>query len=148
MEKKIFFVINEEAEKFLKTIEKGTIKFEKIYNQKENITPQDAFELFTTFGFPLDVTQDLSDKKNIKINQNEFDILMKKHREISKKGADKKFNSGLSDNTEEVVRYHTTTHILHKTLKELPISRNLPDSVFGWVFKSKNFFAVYSFPKS
>ncbi len=117
--KKIFFAINEEAEKFLKTIEKGTIKFEKIYNQKENITPQDAFELFTTFGFPLDVTQDLSDKKNIKINQNEFDILMKKHREISKKGADKKFNSGLSDNTEEVVRYHTTTHILHKTLKEL-----------------------------
>ena len=67
--KKIFFVINEELDKFLKAIEKGTVKFEKIYKQNGDITPQDAFELFTTFGFPLDVTQDLSDKKNIKIDQ-------------------------------------------------------------------------------
>ena len=66
-----------------------------------------------------DVTQDLSDKKNIKIDQNKFDALMKSHKEISKKGADKKFNSGLSDNTKEVVRYHTTTHLLHQALKDV-----------------------------
>ena len=83
----------------------------KNLQQNGDITPQDAFELFTTFGFPLDVTQDLSDKKNIKIDQNKFDALMKSHKEIQKRVLTKKFNSGLSDNTKRscTLSHHYTS---------------------------------------
>ena len=118
-DKNIIKTIEEEAKKFLEVIKKGTSKFENTYNQKKIITAKDAFELFTIFGFPFDVTQDLAEKKNIKIDKNEFLLLMKKHKEVSKKGITSKFKSGLSGGEREVICYHTATHLLHQALKDI-----------------------------
>ena len=115
-------VITEEQNKFVKTLEHGEKEFRKAVDiakqdGKEVIDSQTVFKLYETFGFPIEVTQELAKEENIKIDLKEIDKLFKAHQEKSRQGAEHKFKGGLAEQTEETIAYHTATHLLHKALQ-------------------------------
>lgn len=108
-----------ESEKFSKALDQGFKEFEKIVkgNTAVNITGEQAFTLFSSYGFPIDMTIELAKEKNLQVDVKAFDEAFKKHQELSRAGAEQKFKGGLADaNDPAVVRYHTATHLLHQAL--------------------------------
>lgn len=93
-------------------------------NIKNRISGKDAFELFTTYGFPIELTIEIAQEKGMEVSLDEFKKLMDEHRELSRAGAEQKFKGGLADNSELVVMYHTATHLLLAGLR-----KELGDSV-------------------
>lgn len=108
--------ISEEEKKFRKTLEHGIKEFEQLAKHG-NISGVDAFKLFSTYGFPFEMTTELAQEKNISVDVAEFKDEFKKHQDISRAGAEQKFKGGLADTSEMSVKYHTATHMLHKALK-------------------------------
>ncbi|MFW6209865.1 MAG: alanine--tRNA ligase [Patescibacteria group bacterium] len=127
----------EEAQ-FRKTLEHGLKQFHKISLQihatsKEvdgkrvldtdslkgvkAISGKNAFELFTTYGFPIELTEEIAAEKGLVVDRSGFNKLMEEHRERSRAGAEQKFKGGLADHSEQVVQYHTTTHLLLAALR-------------------------------
>ena len=107
---KIFEELRKEEEKFGKTLEKGLKEFEK---------GTDAFILFSTYGFPFELTKELAKEKGIEINEKEFDKEFKKHQELSKTASAGMFKGGLADSGEKTAKLHTATHLLHQALREV-----------------------------
>jgi alanyl-tRNA synthetase len=105
-----------EEEQFRKTLEKGMKEFEKI-QAKGQMTGEDAFILFTTYGFPYELTEEMAKDKNLLIDRKDFDEKMKNHQELSRAGAEQKFKGGLADQSEATVRLHTAHHLLLKALQ-------------------------------
>ena len=81
--------IEKEEQKFRKTLKEGIRQFEKI--SSGGISGKEAFILFSTYGFPFELTKELAFEKNISVDNNEFDEEFKKHQELSRAGAEKKF---------------------------------------------------------
>ena len=106
-----------EEEQFRKTLEKGTREFKKL-SATGSISGRDAFILFTTYGFPYELTEELAIEENITIDRATFDEEMKGHQEASRAGAEQKFKGGLADSSETVVKYHTATHLLLAGLRK------------------------------
>jgi alanyl-tRNA synthetase len=106
----IFAEILEEEERFKLTLENGLKEFEK---------GVDAFTLFSSYGFPLELTLELAKEKGISIDVKDFEVKFKAHQALSRAGADKKFKGGLGDTSEMTVRYHTATHLLHQALHDV-----------------------------
>jgi alanyl-tRNA synthetase len=118
------FILEEfdkEEEKFTKTIDKGTKRFEKILlNLKSKRIPGiEAFHLYDTYGFPIELTKELADERGFKIDEVGFDEEFKKHQEKSRLGTEKRFSSGLSDHSVDTTRLHTATHLLHQSLRKV-----------------------------
>jgi alanyl-tRNA synthetase len=118
------FILEEfdkEEEKFTKTIDKGTKRFEKIIlNLKSKRIPGiEAFHLYDTYGFPIELTKELADERGFKIDKVGFDEEFKKHQEKSRLGTEKRFSSGLSDHSVDTTRLHTATHLLHQSLRKV-----------------------------
>jgi len=109
--------ISKEVLKFRKTLKKGLKEFEKI--STGDISGKDAFLLFSTYGFPIDMTKELAEAKGVLVNVEDFNKEFKKHQELSRSGAEKKFKGGLADTDEMSVRYHTATHLLNQALREV-----------------------------
>lgn len=124
---KIFIELDKEEKKFKETLENGLKEFEKIFSNlnKNNdicngnikISGIDAFYLYQSFGFPIEMTQELAKEKCANINMEEFNEELKKHQELSKIGAEKKFKGGLADNSYETVKLHTAAHLLIQALR-------------------------------
>ncbi len=114
---KIVSAIAHEEEQFRKTLEKGLREFDKLA-AKGQVTGEDAFILFTTYGFPYELTEELARDKNLSINRQEFDEKMKAHQDLSRAGAEQKFKGGLADHSEKVVQYHTATHLMLAGLRK------------------------------
>jgi len=115
-------IVNElagEEKKFRKTLEKGLKEFQKIFDKEDKISGQDAFVLYSTFGFPLEVTQELAEEQGQKVDKAVFEEEFKKHQELSRSGAKQKFAGGLADSSEETKRLHTATHLLHQALRQV-----------------------------
>jgi len=110
--------LNLEEQKFDKTLEQGLKKFNKISKDKK-ISGKEAFLLFQSFGFPIEMTQELAKEKNIKINIKEFEQELKKHQKLSQTASSGKFKSGLADNNEKTKKLHTATHLLNQALKQV-----------------------------
>ncbi len=105
-----------EEEQFRKTLSNGLREFEKLV-ARAAITPEDVFTLFTTYGFPVEMTEELARERGIEIDGAAVMKLMEQHQETSRAGAAQKFAGGLADHAEQTVRYHTTHHILLKALQ-------------------------------
>ena len=117
-ENNILTVILNEEEKFEKTLNKGLKQFEKIAEKKE-ITGEEAFHLYDTYGFPIELTKELADEKNIKVDIGGFYNFFKKHQEVSRKGVEAKFG-GIGKNADyNATRLHTATHLLQSALREV-----------------------------
>ena len=114
----ILTVIQNEEEKFEKTLEKGLKEFEKIA-KRGDISGIDAFHLFDTYGFPLELTQDLAKERNLKVDEKGFQKAFEKHREISRAGVEKKFGGLGKEATYQATKLHTATHLLHQALREV-----------------------------
>lgn len=112
----------QEEEKFEKTLEKGLKEFEKKSFEKKSLS-ETAFYFFSTLGFPLEMF--LEELKNKRINYDEgkirrdFEEELGKHQELSRTATAGKFKSGLADNSEQVVKYHTATHLLLASLRKV-----------------------------
>ena len=110
--------LKKEDEKFRKTLEKGLNKFEKMSQNKE-ISAKEAFLLFQSFGFPIEMTQELAREKGVKVDVKGFEQEFKQHQELSRKGAEKRFKGGLADSGEQTTKLHTATHLLNQALREI-----------------------------
>lgn len=105
-----------EENKFRKTLEQGEKTFEKMSEDK-NISGKEAFILFSTYGFPFELTQELAQEKGFKINMQEFDEEMKKHQDLSRTSSVGMFKGGLADASVESRKYHTLQHIILATMR-------------------------------
>jgi len=114
----ILTVIQNEEEKFEKTLSQGLKQFEKIAVGGD-ISGINAFHLFDTYGFPLELTQELAKEKNITVDIKGFEEAFEKHREISRAGVEKKFGGIGKEATYEATKLHTATHLLHSALREI-----------------------------
>ncbi len=113
-----------EEQQFNTTLKKGEHEFEKMLpnlqkNPKMIIPGRLAFKLYDTYGFPVELTEELALENGMTVDREGFDEAFKKHQEASKKGADKIFKGGLADHSEMTTRYHTATHLLHEALKQV-----------------------------
>ncbi len=111
--------IEEEENKFRRTLGKALKRFERILKETGTITGKDAFLLFTSFGLPIEMTRDLAEENGIKINMAEFRKEFEHHREISRTATQGKFKSGLADHSEEVTKLHSATHLLQEALRRV-----------------------------
>ena len=110
--------LGKEEEKFRKTLVGGTKELEKMI-VKGVITPDDVFTLFTTFGFPIELTEEIANEREIEIDLTEVMTLMVGHQETSRAGGAQRFAGGLADHAEQTVRYHTAHHILLAALQRV-----------------------------
>ncbi|UTC61419.1 alanine--tRNA ligase [Treponema sp. OMZ 787] len=111
-----------EEDKFLETLKKGEAEFEKMLpnllkNPKKVIPGRMAFKLYDTYGFPIELTEELASESGLTVNREEFDEAFKKHQELSRAGSEQVFKGGLADHSEQTTAYHTATHLLHKALR-------------------------------
>ena len=113
--------LKKEAEKFSKTIKDGEKLFYKMIRHLDGniISGEDAFKLFDTFGFPLEMTLDLARENNLKVDKEGFEKKFKEHQEKSRTIDAGSFKGGLADNSYESVKYHTLAHLLLASLKEM-----------------------------
>lgn len=124
LEKKdsIFTELKKEEDKFRRTLSQGL----KIFEDKTaglaagaSIPTNDVFDLYQSYGFPIELTEELAKEKGLLLDRAAFDAERKKHQELSRAGAEQKFAGGLADHSEMSTRYHTATHLLHATLQRV-----------------------------
>jgi len=116
--KNILDELEKEEIKFMLTLEQGIKVFEKMSKNKK-ITGKEAFLLYQSYGFPIEMTKELAEERKIKVNEKEFETQEKKHRELSRTATEGKFKSGLADNSEATTKLHTATHLLNQALREV-----------------------------
>ncbi len=111
-----------EEEQFQKTIRAGERELEKLLpnllkNPKRIVPGRVAFRLYDTYGFPLELTEELAGEHDLTVDREGFEAAAAKHQALSKQGAEKSFKGGLADQGEQTTRLHTATHLLHKALR-------------------------------
>lgn len=119
--KNILDVLKNEKIKFNKTLEKGLREFEKaIQNIKDNKIDKDiAFKLYDTYGFPIELTQELAKESGLEVDVQGFNEKFKEHQEKSRAGSNQKFKGGLASTGDMETKYHTATHLLNTALKKV-----------------------------
>lgn len=139
-ESDIIDTIYGEELQFRKTLENGLKEFNKIalkvtmsigkvdgktvLTKSKDIAPQkfitgeNAFNLFTTYGFPIELTIEIAKERGMTVAFDEFKTFMDKHRELSRTGSEQKFKGGLADHGDKVIMYHTATHLLLAGLRK------------------------------
>lgn len=112
-----------EQDKFSKMLSQGLKVFNEYIEDENNIEngylkTELVFKLYDTFGFPLEITQELAEEHNIKVDDKAFDALLEQHKEASRGANQAVFKSGLADHDPETIKLHTATHLLHSALKK------------------------------
>ena len=132
--KQILDELSKEEEKFNLTLEKGLRIFENwekrikqgVWKNKKKLkwssggyllNGKDAFLLYQSYGFPIEVTKELAEQKGIKVDEKGFEKELSKHQELSRTATEGKFKSGLADNSEATTKLHTATHLLLRALQ-------------------------------
>lgn len=112
---RIFEELEKEENKFRKTLEQGLKEFNKL----QAVSGKDAFNLYQTYGFPLEMTEELARENNIEIDKKEFEKEFKKHQELSKTASAGMFKGGLQDTSEQTVKLHTAAHLMLAALRQV-----------------------------
>jgi len=113
---------DKEEEKFNRTLENGLKEFNKISGDIDGVM---AFNLYQSYGFPVEITEELALEKGIKVDKAGFAAELTKHQELSRTASAGKFKGGLADSSEATTRLHTAAHLLLAALRQV-----LGDSVF------------------
>jgi len=114
------FIVNEmdkEEDKFQKTLLKG----EKMI-KGEKINGRDIFNLFQTYGYPKEMTEEIAKEKGIKLSKDfdkEFDHALEEHQKLSRTASAGKFKGGLADSSEKTTQLHTTAHLMLEALRRV-----------------------------
>ena len=123
----IITVIQKEQEKFAKTLEKGEKQFQKLIQtlKQKTISAKQAFDLYQSYGFPIELLKEMAQEKGLKVDEKGFKNELEKHKEISRKGAQKKFGGlGIEqlksdEQRKKATKLHTATHLLHSALRQI-----------------------------
>lgn len=121
LKQKQSFILEElkkEEDKFRKTLEKGLNQFKRFAANKK-LGGKDAFLLFQSYGFPIEMTKELCEEQQVALDEKGFYEEFKKHQEISRVGAEKKFKAGLADTTKETTKLHSACHLLLYALRKV-----------------------------
>ncbi len=114
-------VIIEEKDKFIKTLKNGEKEFEKVASKVKNngkiIDAQSVFNLYETYGFPPEMTEELAKENGLKVDMENYQKLFEEHQAKSRMGSEAKFKGGLASTGEMETKYHTATHLLNAALK-------------------------------
>jgi alanyl-tRNA synthetase len=121
-EESIYRELKLEEKKFGETLKKGEHEFEKLLpnllkNPKKIIPGRIAFRLYDTYGFPIEITEELASEYGMTVDKEGFKEAYEKHQSVSKAGSEKSFKGGLADHGNMAKKYHTATHLLHKALR-------------------------------
>lgn len=121
---RIFDELDKEENRFSEALENGTKQLEKRLKALEEshqkvMDAKSAFDLFQSFGFPLEITAEMCREKGFNVDEKGFNELLKAHQELSRKGAEQKFKGGLADHSEATTKLHTATHLLNEALRQV-----------------------------
>lgn len=108
--------LEKEEKKFSETLEKGEKEFSKLSG---DISGEQAFDLYQTYGFPIEMTMELAKEKGSKVDERGFQTELAKHQELSRTASAGKFKGGLADHSAETTRLHTATHLLLASLRKV-----------------------------
>ncbi len=108
--------LDREEKKFSRSLENGLKEFNKI---EGNISAQQAFNLYQSFGFPIEISLELAQEKGLELDVSGFKEELKKHQELSRTASAAKFKGGLADSQDESLKLHTTTHLLLASLRKV-----------------------------
>ena len=123
-EEKVYRELTAEEEKFRQTLTKGEAEFQKLLpnlmkNPKKEISGKVAFRLYDTFGYPLELTQELGAENGFTVDVEGFKEAEKKHQEASKSLDAGKAKGGLAEQSDVTTKYHTATHLLQQALTDV-----------------------------
>lgn len=108
-------VIKQEGDKFGRTLRRGLQEIRKL----DRITGKIAFDLYQSYGFPFELTREYAASQGISLDEQDFETEFRRHQDLSRTASVGQFASGLADQSEQVVRYHTATHLLHQALRQV-----------------------------
>ena len=120
-ESKVLEELAKEEEKFSKTLENGIKELEKVLTYMKNgvLNGKTAFRLYDTFGFPIEMTQEICKEKGYEVDLEGYKVAEAEHIKKSQAGAEQKFKGGLADSSEQTTYLHTATHLLLGSLQKL-----------------------------
>lgn len=133
-EQKIYDEFDKEEQRFIKTIEAGTKEFDKVINgllrknefmkksnpdyvEEKTINGKSAFRLFDTFGFPIEMTQEMATENGFDVDMAGYEEAFKEHQELARTTSACAFKGGLADGGEETIKLHTACHLLLSGLR-------------------------------
>jgi len=118
-EKMIADTLAAEEQQFSKTLQSGMKQLEKILDDMNGsvMSGADAFHLYDTYGFPLELTKEILEEKGVTVQEEDFETAFLAHQELSRKGAEQKFAGGLADHSAQTTKLHTATHLLNAALR-------------------------------
>jgi len=148
-ENDVLTVIQNEEEKFEKTLAEGLKNLKlQISNCKlkklKIISGKVVFDLYQSYGFPLELTKELAKEENFKVDERGFKSQFKKHQEISRAGVEKKFGGLGKTANYQTIKLHTATHLLHQALREI-LGKNVQQ--MGSDITSERLRFDFSYPK-
>lgn len=114
--------LTSEEEKFRKTLAKGLRRFNEMVSENGDskvLNGEMVFRLYDTFGFPVELTQELAAEQGLTVDIDDFNQRFKVHQENSRAGADQQFKGGLADHAIETTKLHTATHLLNAALRRI-----------------------------
>ncbi len=113
--------LDKEEIRFSNTLQQGLKEFEKVITHipTKTISGKTAFRLYDTFGFPIEMTEELAHENGFAVDVQGYEDAFKEHQKKSQAGAEQKFHGGLADNSEETAKLHTATHLLHSALMKV-----------------------------
>lgn len=113
--------LDKEEVRFSNTLQQGLKEFEKVITHipTKTISGKTAFRLYDTFGFPIEMTEELAHENGFEVDVQGYEDAFKEHQKKSQAGAEQKFHGGLADNSEETAKLHTATHLLHSALMKV-----------------------------
>jgi len=114
----IFEEIEKEESRFNETISSGLKYFDRIAKiSKQKLSGKDAFLLYQSYGFPIEMTVELAKERNLGVDTEGFESEQTRHQELSRTATAGRFKSGLSDTSEQTTKLHTATHLLNQALR-------------------------------